>query len=255
MKRIYVYLLLICVPVIILVGCSKEADGVNADFGGNSGTTGKAGSLSRFTIVGNYLYAVDQQSLNIFNITNPSSTTKVGSVLIGFDIETIFPYNDKLFIGSSSAMYIYSLTNPASPQLISQVQHFRSCDPVVANDTVAYVTLRGGTRCAGNVNALMVYNITNIAFPRLVTQINLNGPFGLGYSGNGLYVCDGNDLRVFNISNSNNPSPVLMINNPNEKFYDVIPYGNLLIAYIDYGVAFYDITNRLQPVLLSKITH
>ncbi len=253
MKRFYIYLLLICVPVTILISCAKEgADGLSADFGG---TTGKAGSLSRFTIVGNYLYAVDQTSLNIFNITNPSNTVKVATQGIGFDIETIFPYNDKLFIGSSSAMYIYSLANPAAPQLISQVQHFRSCDPVVANDTVAYVTLRGGTRCAGNVNALMVYNITNIIQPRLVTQINLNGPFGLGYIDNGLYVCDGNDLRVYNIANSNNPVPVTTITNTDEKFYDVIPYGNLLIAYIDHGVALYNITNRLQPILLSKITN
>ena len=38
-----------------------------------------------------------------------------------------------------------------------------------------------------------------------------------------------------------------------EIYYDVIPYGNVLIAYVQGGVCFYDITNPLDPVLLSKL--
>ncbi len=237
---------------VVLNSCTKDGAGESAAAAATA--TGTAGSLSRFTIVGNYLYAVDMTLLNVFDISNPSVTSKVGTVPVGFDIETIFPYQDKLFIGSASAMYIYSLANPALPQQLSAVQHIRACDPVVANDTVAYVTLRTGTRCFGTINALIVYKITDIRTPVPVMQIPLTNPNGLGYSGNALYVCDRQNLRVFNISNSLTPVAVTPVT-ATENFYDVIPYGNLLICYIDNGVSFYDITNRLQPVFLSKLTH
>jgi hypothetical protein len=234
----------------LLNSCSK--DGGSADAAGAT-ATGTNGSTSRFTIVGNYLYAVDINRLNVFDISNPSNTSKVNTIPIGFDIETIFPYQDKLFIGSSNAMYIYSLTNPAAPQQLSLVQHLRACDPVVANDTVAYVTLRTGNRCAGIVNALFIYKITDIRTPILMSQIPLTNPYGLGYSSNALYVCDRQNLRVFNITNSASPVAMPSINTT-ENFYDVIPYGNLLICQIDNGVSFYNIANRLQPVFLSKLT-
>jgi hypothetical protein len=232
--------------------CNKESAGAEA--AAFSGGTGTAGSLSRFAIVGNYLYAVDMNQLNVFDITNPSATVKSGTHFIGFDIETIFPYQDKLFIGSATAMYIYSLANPVAPQQISAVQHFRACDPVVANDTVAYVTLRTGTRCGGVFNNLIVYDIKNIANPVEKMRINLTNPIGLGYRDSALYVCDKQQLRVYNINNTINPQPRTPLT-ATENFYDVIPYGNTLICYIDKGVSFYDITNRLQPLFLSKLTN
>lgn len=248
-------ILLLSLSVTLFSGCTKDSGSTDSNsLAAGGGGTGTAGSLSRFVIVGNYLYSVDMQQLNIFNISDPANTSKVATQPIGFDIETIFPYGDKLFIGSSSAMYIYSLANPAAPQRLSAVSHFRACDPVVANDTIAYVTLRSGTRCFGTVNALLVYKINNIANPIQVAQVNMDGPYGLGYSGNGLYVCDGQNLRVFDIANGASPMAKPSINTT-EKFYDVIPYGNLLICYIDNGVSLYDITNRLAPVFLSKLTN
>jgi hypothetical protein len=251
MKR-NILIILLLVTTVIFNGCSKDSS--SSDAAAFSNPTGTAGSLSRFTIVGNYLYAVDISRLNVFDISNPLTANKVGSQEIGFDIETIFPYGDKLFIGSSNAMFIYSLTNPASPQQLSTVQHLRACDPVVANDTVAYVTLRTGNRCNGVVNALNVYNVRNVTQPVLLRQINLTNPIGLGYSGNALYVCDKQNLRVFDITNGTNPLLSMTIAGT-EEFYDVIPYGNLLICYVDKGVSFYDITTRRSPVFLSKLTN
>lgn len=249
-------IILLSLSITLFSGCTKSDSGLASSSlaGGGSGGTGTTGSLSRFTIVGNYLYAVDMTSLNVFDISSPANTSKVGTVNIGFNIETIFPYGDKLFIGSSAAMYVYSLANPAQPAQLGFAAHFRACDPVVANDTIAYVTLRSGTPCTGTLNALLVYKVTNITNPVQVMQINLNNPWGLGYSGNALYVCDGSKLQVYDITNGASPvakPPVTAT----ENFYDVIPYGNLLICYIEKGVSFYDITNRQNPVFLSKLVN
>lgn len=244
---------LVLLVTVAIAGCEKSGDAASID--ASAGGTGTAGSMARMVIVGNYLYSVDDQNLNVFDISNPANTSKVNTVPIGFGIETIFPYQDKLFIGSTNAMYAYSIVTPQTPARLSAVPHLRSCDPVVANDTVAYVTLRGGRGCGGTENSLLIYNIKNILQPIPTGRITLNGPYGLGYSGNGLYVCDGNRLVVYNISNSLNPVQATTVNvaNANEHFFDVIPSGNTLICHIAGGVGFYDITNRLSPVLLSRL--
>ena len=84
---------------IIITGCTKE---------GMAGaeSTGVGGSTARFTIVGNYLYVVDNTSLKVFDIANPAVAPVMKSKTeLGINIETIFPYQDKLFIGSSFSMY------------------------------------------------------------------------------------------------------------------------------------------------------
>jgi hypothetical protein len=252
MKKILSVILTGLLVMIFAVSCDKQSDGITAE--SVAGGTGTAGSLARFVIVGDYMYVVDETNLNVFDISNPANTTRINSITVGFQIETVFPYQGRLYIGSASAMYIYSLTIPSAPQRLGIATHLRSCDPVVAKDTVAYVTLRGGTRCGGFENSLLTYNVGNPAQPVLTNRVQLIEPYGLGYTGNTLYVCDGNELKVFNISNLLQPLQVRTISDA-EKFFDVIPQGNVLIVYLDRGIAFYDISNPQIPALLSKIVN
>jgi hypothetical protein len=101
---------------------------------------------------------------------------------IGFGIETIYPYNQKLFIGSQTGMFLYSIANPAAPVKEGEVQHIRRCDPVVANDTAAFVTLRKGAACGGTTEGLFIYDASNLASPHLLNSISLPSPYGLGYA-------------------------------------------------------------------------
>jgi hypothetical protein len=219
---------------------------------------GAGGSTARFTIAGNYLYVVDNISLKAFDISaNNSNPVYKSKTEIGVNIETIFPYQDKLFIGSSSTMYIYSLSDPARPARLGKAEYTirMSCDPVVARDSVAYATLRSTGRCGGSQSALVVYNIKNIASPQLMNTVSLIGPYGLGIKNNSLYVCEGSyGLSIFNITNAYNPVQVSDIRINNTIFYDVIPYGNVLIAQVNDGFILYDIgTNPMQPAFLSRI--
>jgi len=88
--------------------------------------------MARFAIVGNYLYAVDNNTLKVFDISVPAYPVYLKSKNIGNGIETIFPKDSLLFIGTQIGMLIFELTNPTNPLQISSYQHIYSCDPVVA---------------------------------------------------------------------------------------------------------------------------
>ena len=227
--------------------CNKESANSAAN------NTGAGGSTARFTISGSYLYVVDHTSLKAFQVTDPQHPVYKSKTDVGINIESIFPYEDKLFIGSSFSMYIYSLADPAKPAKIAKADYNvrMSCEPVIAKDSVAYATLNSSGPCGGSQSVLVVYNIKNIGSPLLEATLPLTAPYGLGMKDNALYVCDGaGGLRVYNIRFS----PQFVQNVTGETFYDVIPYGNILIAQIQGGFTLYDIgTNPLQPVLISKI--
>ncbi len=235
---------------LLLNSCDKESAS------DKSSSTGAGGSTARFTISGNFLYVVDNTNLKAFDISNPAAAPVLKSTVnVGINIETIFPYQDKLFIGSSFSMHIYSLTNPEKPTKLAETKYSMvrmSCDPVVAKDSTAYATLNSIGPCGGSISQLVVYDIKDISNPVLKTTFPLSAPHGLGISDNALYVCDGlMGLYVFNISNTY--SPILLRTITGETFFDVIPYGNILICQVTGGIALYDISNRHQPVFLSKL--
>ena len=101
--------------------------------------------MARFSIVNNYLYTVNNSQLTSFNITTANNPVKTATQTVGWNIETIYPFSNKLFIGSMTGMFIYDISNPATPVAQGQFTHVRSCDPVIADGNYAYVTLRGGT--------------------------------------------------------------------------------------------------------------
>lgn len=242
MKRINNLLIIL---LLIAVGCTKSSSEGAASNGSN-------GSLTRFITVGNYLYTVDNNNLKTYNIANPAAPVYKGSTQVGFAIQTIFPYQDKLFIGSANAMFIYSIANPEQPTLLSQTVYFvRGKDPIVAFDSVAYSTVQG--RSAGISGVLNVYNIKNLNQPTLQTSFLLASPYGLCVKDSALYVCDGAaGLKLFNITKPYQPL-ARGVFPESEIFYDVIVQGNTLIAFIKGGVCLIDITQVLNPVLIAKL--
>jgi hypothetical protein len=232
----------------LLNSCTKES-------AAGAPSAGAGGSTARFTIAGNFLYVVDNTSLKAFDISNAAVAPILKSTTnVGINIETIFPYQDKLFIGSSFSMHIFSLTNPEKPAKLAQADYIvrMSCDPVVAKDSTAYATLNSFGPCGGGRSQLVVYNIKDITKPVLQTTRPLTAPYGLGISDSALYVCDGSfGLNVYNIRNTY--SPLLLSTITGETFFDVIPYGNILICQVSSGIALYDISTRHQPVFLSRI--
>ncbi|NCU02760.1 MAG: hypothetical protein GXC73_02135, partial [Chitinophagaceae bacterium] len=194
-------------------------------------TLGVNGSMARFAIKGDYMYTVSNSDLKVFGLQNQDMPQQLSTVQIGWGIETIYPFKEHLFIGSNTGMFIYNTVNPAQPARTGSFTHAFACDPVIADDTHAYVTLRSGTDCRGTVvNQLDVLDIANLQSPRLLKTYPLTNPHGLAKDGNLLFVCDGKDgLRIYNASN---PSGLSLIKQfEGFEAYDVIAWnGNALVV-------------------------
>jgi hypothetical protein len=234
-----------------------EALSLNTSPAGNSGATkaitGIAGSMSRFAIINDYMYAVNQSSINVIDVSSIAVTAIKERIPVGWNIETIYPFKNKLFIGSSNGMFIYNITNPALPVREGSFSHARACDPVVADDDYAFVTLRAGTFCQGTNNQLDVINVQNPLAPSLVKTYSLFNPHGLAKDGNLLFVCDGKEgLKIFNASNVNNLQQVSRINNL--EAYDVIAWNKKLLLVAKEGLLQYDYSNASNITQISKIS-
>ncbi len=218
-------------------------------------STGVGGSMARFTIKGDYLYAIDQSNLHVFDITILTKPKPGASIEVGWDIETIFPYRENLFIGSRSGMHIYDISSPAYPLHLSTFAHILSCDPVVVNDTVAFVTLRSGTTCRSDFgNQLDVINISDLRKPKLLTSYPMYNPHGLGVDGNLLFVCEGEKgLEIYKTDD--------LLDIPSNKIteftgidaFDVIPYRDKLLMIGNDGLYQFDYSNPEKIKLLSTL--
>ena len=241
--------LAILVGSLCLYACSKDSAKSTTP-----GTAGQGGSLARFTIAWDHLYIVDGQKLYAYSLANATTPQLKSTAELGFNIETIYSFKDKLFIGSQDAMYIYSLTNPAQPSKLGTASHVRACDPVVANDSVAYVTVRAGATCGGTQSALLVYDVTNVLNPVQKNATALKSPYGLGLRHNRLYVCDGpNGLNVYDLSDPIRPQLVKQVKG--EVFFDVIISDDLLICMIDGGTALFQLGANDAVTMMAKITN
>ena len=218
----------------------------------SSSPYGVGGSMARFALAKERLYTVGTNKMDVFNITNSINPVKVTETNIGWNIETVYPFRDKLFIGSQTGMFIYNISNADAPYKEGQFSHVSSCDPVIADDKYAYVTLRSGSVCMGFNNQLEVLNLANMSNPTMVKVYPLSNPHGLSKDGNTLFICDGKDgLKIYDASNVSDIKLINRIEVPDT--YDIIAYnGNALLVAKD-GLYQYDYTDLKNIRLRSKI--
>ena len=226
---------------------------------GNTKSAGVSGSMARFTIVDNYLYTVGTSSLSALNITNTNDLVVENTKSIGWNIETIYPLKNKLFIGGQTGMFIYDITNAADPVFNGSFSHACFKDPVIADDKYAYVTLRSmGEQgsCWGGLapqrNELDIVDITSLSAPALVKIYDMAEPKGLSKDGNHLFICDGKGgLKVYNAADVLNLTLIKQIKNITP--FDVIVQDGIAIVVADEGIFQYDYSSINNIKLLSKI--
>ncbi|MBN2523799.1 MAG: hypothetical protein JXB24_11040 [Bacteroidales bacterium] len=231
-----------------------EASNVRSTTNGGDQSFGVGGSMARFTLYADYLYAIDNATLKLFNISEIYNPILESEMNIGWNIETIFPYNGKLFIGTMTGMLIYSLQDPANPEFISEFWHTSSCDPVVVENNYAYVTLRAGNLCGESENLLDVIDISDIRNPELLKKYAMTEPYGLGIDNSVLFVCDGSaGLKIFNAEDPMHITDNKLAEYPDIDAFDVIPLGDVLLMIGIDGLFQYDYSDLENINQLSHI--
>lgn len=215
---------------------------------------GVGGSMARFVLYDDYLYTIDNVELKLFDISTGSNPLLQKEISIGWNIETLFPYNDKLFIGSQTGMYIYDLADPLNPSFISLFVHATACDPVVVENNFAYVTLRSGNLCGALDSQLDVIDISDLSNPKLLEVYPMTDPYGLGIDNNVLFVCDGNDgLKIYDATDKLSVDEHVLATYPGINAFDVIPLGDVLLMIGIDGLYQYDYSDIGSISQLSHI--
>ena len=241
--RLRTFIYLLC--ILLFFACESGSDAISPS------NTSVGGSLARFTIMEDQLIVIDQKELKLFNIQENGGLAFDHAIEVGNGLETLFPRGEYLFIGTRIGMYIYK-RDGSSLAYVSFTEHLESCDPVVANETHAYVTLSSGRSCTFGSNLLDVYNIQDISNPTLIQSIGMEGPKGLGLTASHLYVCDGTDgFIIFKLLENGTVEEQSRITGYNA--HDVIVIGNVLIVVADDNIHQYHIKETGEVVKLSEI--
>lgn len=241
-----------------LIANVKFSSGFDASGRGGvipGGAVGQGGSLARFTLSKGHLYAIGNSELYSFTINESGQVNDPKITNLPWGIETIFPYKEYLFVGANNGMHLLSIENPSEPTVTGTFQHARACDPVVAQDDIAYVTLRDGTECQGFLNQLEIIDVKDVKNPKLLYTVPMDNPHGLAVDGDYLYLCEGtHGLKVFNTKDLANLKDNQVGSYKDFHAWDVISLsGHSLLVIGNDGFRQYDHSNPEKLVLISTI--
>lgn len=215
--------------------------------------SGIGGSMARFALAGDFLYFVTDGTLLPIDILNPQSpSVKTGVSLGRGNIQTLINYKQYLLAGTTTGVFIIDqATNPAVPKVLSSVEHFTACDPVVVQDDIAFSTTSFGSRCGGGFNELMVINIKNAENPVVMQTYQFsNTPLGLSIHGDDLLLCLGNGgFSWFKTTNLMNITASKIAEEPNIHARDIIRIDDHLIITGNDGIFQY----RLNGNSITRI--
>lgn len=232
----------------------NSANDSASDAGGSGDQTGTGGSLARFKVIDNYLYTLNSQAIKIFRFDGSGILQNWSTVNVDWGIETLYRLEDLLFIGSMSGMFIYDLEDPGNPTFISEYEHFRACDPVVAEGDYAYVTLRSTNQwCTGDVNQLQIIDISDVFNPEQVGVYNMNAPYGLAVRGDRVIVCDADSgLKIMDVSTKETPRVAQFIGGIDAR--DIILMGDVAYVVTTDGVLIYNVADLDNPRQIGRQT-
>lgn len=217
----------------------------------------QGGSMASFTLEGDYLYTINGKEIHTFNVAKakkPECNNRPVPIK-GDNIETIFSADGRLFIGAQKGLYIYGLENPTTPNHLGTYKHMQSCDPVVVQGNLAYITLRDGTECNHAVNMVEVVDISNPSRPKKIGGARATHPHGLAVEGNTMYLCDGR--AGFKVVDTSNPRRLRTIKKFEEvqNTYDVIALSSkkILLMVGETELIQYDYSDKYDLKKLSKV--
>jgi hypothetical protein len=216
---------------------------------------GVGGSMARYATYDDYLYLLqDQNNLKVVDISNIESPVISFDKYVGWGLETMFMYDDHMYLGATNGMHIFDLKFPDNPIKTSEYSHVTSCDPVVVDGNTAYVTLRSGNICGGTADLLDVIDVSDKYDPERIASFTMNEPYGLGISNNTLFICQGdNGLVVYDATNPLTIDSHKIAEFTDIKATDVIPLDTVLFTIGEGGFYIYDYSDVENITLISSL--
>lgn len=227
MKRL-IYLIL----VVLVIACEDSADQSSLELSG----TGQGGSLTRFTIIENHLFVLDQVRVRIYDINANGTFVLDHEVFVGPDLETIFYNGEYVFLGSSSAVYFLDFDPNGNLELLSSFEHITACDPVVGKDGIAFSTLRSSGCRFFSDEVIDVIDYSDVFQPQLIKSYFSSAPYGLAIKNDFLFVCENSGLTVYDKSDPRDLKVLDFLTLENDTPKDLIVNGSQLIVRTDEGI-------------------
>lgn len=213
----------------------------------SNGTT--IGTANRMAFIDDHLFIIDHYFMHYFDaggdmLKHNSSFSR--DYYVGSNLETIYAMNDVLFVGEQNGMSMHRVASDAI-EFISMFAHATGCDPVLPlTEGIAYLTLRSGEECPGDINSLNVVNIANLNNPFLIEEIPMLSPYGIALIDDRLYVGEGaNGLTIFDASDRQRLRLIETISTLTA--YDVMVhprYRDIILTASAEGLAQYRLDDR-----------
>ncbi|MDZ4723693.1 MAG: choice-of-anchor B family protein [candidate division Zixibacteria bacterium] len=190
----------------------------------------------------------------IYNISNVNSPVLVSSIPRA--AHTVNVYKDYLFLqgASNSALYIYDISNPASPQFVSHYVSFYFHDTDIRNDTLAGAGING--------QGVEFVDITDIYNPVRIGGFNypLSGAHNVEFSADGKYLYVGDETgidpwtRIFDISDINNVVKLsdIIVDSQATVHNSYLKDSLLYIAHYTEGVRVWNVKDPVNPLEIAS---
>ncbi|AGH99098.1 LVIVD repeat-containing protein [Micavibrio aeruginosavorus] len=239
---------------------------------GHLGTTSGIEDLDT-SADGNYLYTVsdtgtpydvENDRIDIYNISNKSNPTHVGTLRDNANMTTpnSADYDSGYFYvadDGSAALLIYNVSTPASPTYSGKLTGLTGASGVFVSGNYAYVTSCSGDR-------LSIVNITNKAAPSLSGSVtnatSLNCATDVVVAGNYAYIAasSADALTVVDVTNKSSPSVVGTlsdaVNMPSPIKINISGNYAFLDTYDGNGyISIANISNPTAPTFEGKVTY
>lgn len=242
--------------------CTDSAELATPD----TGDVALSGSYAKSLIIGDRLFLVTKSHMTTFDLSSPDKPVEIDRQYIGQQVESLYYFKGKLFVGSGAGMFIYAVDSGKPVQLSSTdygdlFSVVYPCDPILATDSFAYVTLNTSVKAShcrrleqNQINQLNVFDITDLAHPTLLGTYPMAQPKGLAKSGDILFVCNGTSgVIIFDTADSHNLTKIGEITG--FEAYDAIILEGLLLVIGPENVYQFDISDMDNIVKISQISH
>ncbi len=220
--------------------------------------------IGRLEFSGDYLFAVDRESLLVFDVWDPENIRVISSLFVGNGINDMIVSEDHVFLTielfGEDRVCVFVIIDVGD---IDQMRIASATDIPYGNDVCKMSLVGDSLYIAGRIdNGLIVYDVSNIEQPELAARYDTRGYCHEVVSDGGyMYVADGSNLGVYEFIDDDQKTPGVEYCYPQELSIKSIypnPFNSMI--YISFRMAassyveiyIYDLRGRMVDRISRK---